>query len=72
MKHLIVGFVLVGLGVCGMVAWWDSFGFVMRGIIPFALLAVGLVALLSGLHRLGTSPPSTAAPRSAGPGAKKT
>jgi len=51
MGHLFSGVVLVGLGVWGMFAWWDSFGMVMRGFAPFALLAVGLVAILSGLFR---------------------
>ena len=52
MKHVVVGMALVALGLWGMVAWWDSFGFVMRGLVPVALLGFGLVATLSGYYRL--------------------
>ena len=34
-----------------MFAWWENFGRVMRGLLPFGLLAVGLVALLSSYYR---------------------
>ncbi len=51
MAHLLAGLVFVALGVWGMIAWWDSFGLVTRGLAPFASLALGLVAILSGLFR---------------------
>jgi len=35
-----------------MASWWGSFGMVMRGFVPFALLAVGLLAMVSGVRRL--------------------
>lgn len=57
MKHIIVGVVLVVLGLWGMVAWWTSFGLVMRGLVPTGLLTLGLVATLSGYHRLGIRRP---------------
>lgn len=55
MKHVIVGLVLVAVGLWGMVAWWDSFGFVMRGLVPVGVLALGLIATLSGYYRLNTN-----------------
>ena len=67
MGHLFSGVVLVGLGVWGMFAWWDSFGMVMRGFAPFALLAVGLVAMVSGLFR--SEPPRRRRGRAEEPGA---
>ncbi|RLB51533.1 MAG: hypothetical protein DRJ42_16650 [Deltaproteobacteria bacterium] len=52
MKHVVVGLVLVVIGLWGVVTWWETFGFVMRGVIPVAVLGLGLVATLSGYYRL--------------------
>jgi hypothetical protein len=52
MKHFVLGILLIVLGISGMVAWWENFGRVMRGLSPIILLSVGLVALLSSYHRL--------------------
>ncbi len=35
-----------------MSVWWASFGLVMRGLVPFGLLGVGLVAMLSSYNRM--------------------
>jgi hypothetical protein len=51
MTHLVFGLVLVALGVWGIVAWWGLFGLVMRGVVPFFLLVVGLVAIIAGYRR---------------------
>jgi hypothetical protein len=51
MKHLLAGLVCAGLGIWGIVAWWDVFGLVMRGVVPFALMMIGLVAILAGYRR---------------------
>jgi hypothetical protein len=51
MKHFVVGIVLIVLGIWGMLSWWENFGRVMRGLLPFFLLAMGLVALLSSYYR---------------------
>lgn len=51
MVHLVIGLALTALGVWGVVAWWDVFGLVMRGLVPFVLLVFGLVALLSGYRQ---------------------
>jgi hypothetical protein len=59
MKHLLGGVVAVCLGIWGVVAWWGSFGLVMRGLVPFAALALGLIAIVSGLRRLSESDQST-------------
>lgn len=52
MKHLVAGLILACLGIAGLVAWWPTFGMVMRGVVPFCLVAVGLVAMLSGWRSL--------------------
>lgn len=57
MRHLIAGLGFIALGLWGMFAWWTSFGMVMRGLIPFALLGVGLLALLSSYYRLDAAAP---------------
>ena len=36
-------------GLFGVYAWWDDFGFVLRGLIPLILIVVGLIAVGSGL-----------------------
>ena len=51
MKHFVLGVVLIILGIWGMFVWWENFGRVMRGLLPFFFLAVGLVALLSSYYR---------------------
>lgn len=55
MKHLVIGTALIALGLWGMFAWWASFGLVMRALVPFGLLVVGLLAVLSSYYRLSGS-----------------
>ena len=57
MKHVIGGIVAICLGLWGMVSWWPSFGMVMRGLAPFGLLALGLLAIVSGFRRLSEVEP---------------
>ena len=52
MWHLIGGILFITLGLWGMSAWWGVFGLVMRGVLPFTLLVIGLVAILSSYYRL--------------------
>ncbi|MDH5674067.1 MAG: hypothetical protein OEZ06_18060 [Myxococcales bacterium] len=54
MWHLISGIVLITLGLWGMSAWWPVFGMVMRGILPFMMVVIGLVAVLSSYYRLAS------------------
>jgi hypothetical protein len=51
MKHFVLGIVLIVLGLWGMFAWWENLARVMRGLLPFFLLSLGLVALLSSYYR---------------------
>lgn len=55
MWHLLTGIVLITLGLWGMSAWWSVFGLVMRGVLPFMMIVLGLVALLSSYYRLQAS-----------------
>lgn len=51
MRHLIAGLILLALGAWGIITWWDEFGDVLRGVIPFLLAVVGLAAIGSGFQR---------------------
>ncbi len=55
MKHLALGTLLVALGLWGLFAWWESFGLVMRALVPLVLLILGLLAVLSSYYRLGAA-----------------
>lgn len=50
MNHIIFGLVSALLGIWGIIVWWDEFGYVMRGMIPFVLLAIGLIGIIAGLQ----------------------
>ena len=69
MRHIAVGFLAVLLGIWGVIVWWKTFGMVMRGLVPFALLTFGLIAILAGWRRAAerrTSPSAHSAPEPAG------
>ncbi len=51
MLHVVFGLVLLVLGVFGVISWWEDFGLVLRGLVPFAFLLCGLVAIGSGLAK---------------------
>lgn len=55
MVHLICGLAAVVLGLWGIFGWWDSFGMVLRGIVPLALLIGGLVATGVGIEKFNKS-----------------
>lgn len=55
MWHLITGIMFITLGLWGMAAWWSVFGMVMRGVLPFMMIVLGIVALLSSYYRLQAS-----------------
>ena len=47
MTSIIGGLIAIVLGLWGILAWWEDFGEVMRGFVPFALIVVGLLSLAS-------------------------
>jgi len=49
MTHMIFGLIAISAGLVGVFAWWDDFGLVLRGLVPLALMVVGLVAIGAGL-----------------------
>jgi len=61
MKHLVVGVLSLIFGLIGLITWWKTFGLVMRGVIPFTLLLLGVVAILSGWRRVSVAQATEAA-----------
>ena len=55
MKHIVVGGISFILGLIGLITWWKTFGLVMRGVLPFTMLLLGVVALLSGWRRVSAA-----------------
>lgn len=55
MAHLIIGTVFIALGLLGLSIWWESFGLVMRALVPLALLVLGALAVLSSYYRMGSA-----------------
>ncbi len=50
MFHLICGLIAVVLGLWGIFGWWDSFGMLLRGLVPLLLLIGGLIATGVGIE----------------------
>lgn len=50
MKHVIFGLISALLGIWGIIVWWDEFGEIMRGVVPFVLLVIGIIGILAGLQ----------------------
>lgn len=53
MQNIVFGLVAIALGLWGLSAWWYSVLDVLRGLIPPALVLLGLVAIGAGLRPSG-------------------
>ena len=47
MSNIIGGLIAIVIGLFGLLCWWPEFGQVMRGLVPFALIVTGLLAVAS-------------------------
>jgi hypothetical protein len=47
MTSIIGGLFAIVMGIIGLFIWWPEFGLVMRGLIPFGLIVVGLLSIAS-------------------------
>lgn len=47
MQNIIFGLIMTVVGILGLIIWWPEFGLVLRGIVPFALIIVGLLSIAS-------------------------
>ncbi len=50
MMNIIFGAIAILLGLWGLFVWWAEFGLVLRGLVPFALLIVGLLFIASKFY----------------------
>ena len=50
MPSVIFGLLALALGLWGLTAWWWSVTEALRGLVPVALIALGLVALAAGVQ----------------------
>ena len=50
MTIIVVGIVMLTLGVWGIVAYWWSLLEILRGLIPFLLVLMGLIAIGAGVR----------------------
>ena len=50
MPSVIFGLLALALGLWGLTAWWWSVTEFLRGAMPVALIALGLVALAAGVQ----------------------
>ena len=52
MANIIFGLVSLALGLWGVSVWWWSIVEVLRGVVPVALILLGIVALGAGVTRM--------------------
>ncbi len=59
---VVSGVIVAGLGVWGIVTWWDSILLVLEFIVSVSAVLVGLGILVFGLSELWTGQPKSAPP----------
>jgi hypothetical protein len=52
MNVVIFGLLAIALGLWGMSAWWWSVVEILRGLIPVALVFLGVVSLAAGVSQV--------------------
>jgi len=52
MPSIMVGLLAISLGLWGLSAWWWSVVELVRGVLPLALIFVGVLALAAGVATL--------------------
>jgi hypothetical protein len=51
MHNIIGGLIMIVLGALGLAVWWPEFGLVLRGLVPFGLIIVGLLWIASKYYQ---------------------
>ena len=51
MQNMIGGLILIIIGAFGLINWWSEFGLVLRGLIPFAFIVLGLLWIASKYYK---------------------
>ncbi|MBF0295688.1 MAG: hypothetical protein HQL96_10915 [Magnetococcales bacterium] len=52
MPIIVFGLISIALGIWGLSTWWWSFVEMLRGLIPFLAILLGLVALGAGVTKM--------------------
>ncbi len=52
MLSLAIGSVITIVGLILLIAWWYEFTFLLRAIVPGALILAGLIAVVAGLSEM--------------------
>ncbi|MBF0179740.1 MAG: hypothetical protein HQM03_06910 [Magnetococcales bacterium] len=58
MPIIVFGLIAMALGIWGLSTWWWSFVELLRGLIPFLAILLGLVALGAGVTKMRHTVPS--------------
>ncbi len=51
MQNIIGGLIAIVVGFFGLIVWWSEFGLVLRGLIPFAFIILGLLWIVSKYYK---------------------
>ena len=51
MQNIIGGLIAIVVGAFGLIAWWSEFGIVLRGLVPFAFIILGLLWIASKYYK---------------------
>ena len=51
MQNIIGGLIAIVVGAFGLITWWSEFGLVLRGLVPFAFIILGLLWIASKYYK---------------------
>ena len=51
MQNIIGGLIAIVVGAFGLIAWWSEFGIVLRGLVPFAFIILGVLWIASKYYK---------------------
>ncbi|MBF0416674.1 MAG: hypothetical protein HQL86_00285 [Magnetococcales bacterium] len=59
MPKIVFGLIAMALGLWGVSTWWWSIVELLRGLVPMALLILGIVSLGAGVTKIKKEQPTT-------------
>ncbi|NGZ07095.1 MAG: hypothetical protein G8237_12150 [Magnetococcales bacterium] len=60
MPKIVFGLIAMALGLWGVSTWWWSIVELLRGLVPMALLILGIVSLGAGVTKIKKEQPAAA------------
>ena len=51
MQNMIGGLIFIIIGAFGLISWWSEFGLVLRGLVPFVFIILGLLWIASKYYK---------------------